>query len=154
MPTRARWRSALIAFQRLFVGKKYVLSPLGEGEDGDRDADPLYDFDRFDCVTLTEEVMALSWRADLDDAINRLQDVRYTGGEVDYGKRKHITMAQWIPQNLKAGFVTDVTHRVGGKRDAASSADAGARRLHFEEGARAQTEETRAGRWAHSRFRW
>ena len=70
-------------------------------------------FDRFDCVTYVEEVMALAWHADLDEAIAALQRVRYTNGVIDYGRRRHITMAQWIPENIAAGHVRDVTRELG-----------------------------------------
>lgn len=105
---------------QLFVGKTYRLSPLGEGPNGDRDRDPIVSFERFDCVTYVEEVMALSWHADLDQAITRLQEIRYTGGTIDYGRRKHITIAQWIPENVAAGYLRDVTRAIAPKaaRDA------------------------------------
>lgn len=99
---------------RLFVSKPYHLNPLGEGPQGDRDKDPIADFSRFDCVTYVEEVMALAKRSDLDEAITYLQRIRYLGGAIDYGLRKHITMAQWIPQNIAAGFIEDITRPVGG----------------------------------------
>jgi hypothetical protein len=103
------------AISRLFVGVEYGFSPLGEGIEGSRDADPIFRADRFDCLTYVEEVMALSWFADLDVAKVRLQDIRYAGGRIDYGARNHIMEAQWIPANIAAGFVRDVTRELGGK---------------------------------------
>jgi hypothetical protein len=104
----------------LFLGKPFALSPLGEGPTGRVDQDPIVRFDRFDCVTYVEEVMALSWHADLNHAVRDLQRVRYASGTVRYGARKHIMMAQWIPLNIAAGFVHDITRIVGG--DATESA--------------------------------
>jgi hypothetical protein len=98
----------------LFMGKPFALSPLGAGPAGAVDSDPIVRFDGFDCVTYVEEVMALAWHADLNDAVEELQRVRYTDGQIRYGARKHIMMAQWIPLNVRAGFVHDVTRKVGG----------------------------------------
>jgi hypothetical protein len=108
----------LAAVSRLLVGAPFARSPLGEGPGRHPDPDPTFDVRRFDCVTFVEQVMALSWHPDLTQASATLQRVRYTDGAVRYGARKHIMMAQWIPQNVAAGFVTDVTAAVGGKATA------------------------------------
>lgn len=105
----------LTRVSQLFIGKAFQLSPLGEGPDGDRDRDPIVSFERFDCVTYVEEVMALAWHADLDEAVARLQHIRYRGGVIDYGRRNHITMAQWIPENIAAGYLRDVTRDIAPK---------------------------------------
>ena len=78
-----------------------------------RSEHPLIRFDRFDCVTFVEEVMALSWTPHITATMPLLQQIRYTAGHIAYGKRKHIMMAQWIPQNIKAGFVRDITRAIG-----------------------------------------
>ncbi|MBW2454005.1 MAG: DUF1460 domain-containing protein [Deltaproteobacteria bacterium] len=104
----------LNAVSALFVGRPFAASPLGEGPAGRVDADPIARFDRFDCVTYVEQVMALSWHESLDVAIAELQRVRYTDGTIRYGARKHIMMAQWIPENVAAGFVRDITAAVAG----------------------------------------
>ena len=57
----------LDAISRLFVGAPYQLSPLGEGASGRIDRVPLVRFDRFDCVTFVEEVMALAWSRTVND---------------------------------------------------------------------------------------
>src|SRR5690606_32543867 len=44
----------------IFLGSDYVGDPLGEGESGVYDRDPLYRFDAFDCTTYVETVLALS----------------------------------------------------------------------------------------------
>jgi hypothetical protein len=65
-------------------------------------------------VTYVEQVMALAWHGRLDDAVAELQRIRYAGGQIRYGARRHIMMAQWIPQNVAAGFVRDITATVAG----------------------------------------
>ncbi len=104
----------LDALSALFVGRPYAPSPLGEGPAGRVDTDPIARFDRFDCVTYVEQVMALAWHERLDVAVAELQRVRYTDGTIRYGARKHIMMAQWIPENLADGFVRDITAAVAG----------------------------------------
>lgn len=105
----------LEAVSRLFLGAPFAPSPLGEGPGHLPDADPIMDLSRFDCVTFVEQVMALSWHADLEQASRVLQRIRYTEGRIRYGARKHIMMAQWIPQNVAAGFVRDITAEVAGE---------------------------------------
>ena len=104
----------LTKISALFVGAPYQLSPLGEG--AGQDPDPIARFDRFDCVTYVEEVMALTRHRDLLAAVADLQQIRYSGGEIAYGKRRHIMMAQWIPENITAGRVRDVTRQVAGSQ--------------------------------------
>ncbi len=104
----------LAAVSAMFVGRRYQISPLGEGPLGSVDADPIARFDRFDCVTYVEQVMALAWFGKLDAAIAELQHIRYAAGQIRYGARKHIMMAQWIPQNIAAGFVRDISSSVAG----------------------------------------
>ncbi|HHH11103.1 MAG TPA: DUF1460 domain-containing protein, partial [Sorangium sp.] len=102
----------LAAVSALFLGERYQLSPLGEGEDGAVDTDPVVRYDAFDCVTYVEEVMALSWYPTPRQSTRQLQQVRYAHGEISYAHRNHIMMAQWIPQNIAAGFVRDITAQV------------------------------------------
>jgi hypothetical protein len=107
-----RHRERLREVSALFLDAPYAFSPLGEGPSGTVDRDPVMRFDRFDCVTYVEEVMALSWHDDLAEAQRTLQRIRYDKGEVRYGARHHLMMAQWIPRNIAAGFVRDVTRDV------------------------------------------
>jgi hypothetical protein len=58
--------------------------------------------------------MALGWHAPLDDVALTLDRIRYRGGEVRYGARNHLMIAQWIPENIEAGHVRDVTREVAG----------------------------------------
>jgi hypothetical protein len=103
------------AVSKGLVGRPFRLSPLGEGPGTSPDPDPIFDLDHFDCVTYVEEVIALSWFADQRTAIEALQHIRYAHGEIRYGARNHLMMAQWIPHNLDAGLVTDITREVAGR---------------------------------------
>ncbi|HZO16089.1 MAG TPA: N-acetylmuramoyl-L-alanine amidase-like domain-containing protein [Polyangiaceae bacterium] len=110
----ARHRDRLREISALFLGARYRLSPLGEGPNGTIDRDPIIAFDRFDCVTYVEEMMALAWQDDIDAATALLQKIRYEQGEIRYGARHHLMIAQWLPRNIQAGFVRDVTREVAG----------------------------------------
>jgi hypothetical protein len=94
-----------------FLGTPYVLSPLGEGSG--RDPDPIIRYDAVDCVTFVETAMALSLAPKPDIVESLLQTIRYHEKQV-YEDRNHLMEAQWIPYNLKKGFISDVTRRFGG----------------------------------------
>ncbi len=87
-------------YSNLLLGTKYVLGPLGEGEGSFPDPDPLYDFDKVDCVTFCEQVIALSIAKEgFDDFLDILLHIRYSQGNVDFISRNHYTYTDWIPNN-------------------------------------------------------
>lgn len=104
------------AVSERFLGTTYKLGPLGEGDDGEFDRDPLYRFDAVDCTTFVEEVMALSLKPDLKDALDTLQKIRYADGKVGYATRNHFTEADWVPKNVWAGYLRDITREVAGEK--------------------------------------
>ena len=77
------------------------------------DADPPARYDTFDCLTFLEEILALAFAGDPVSAPVFRRALRYKDGEVDYTKRHHFMMAQWVPENIASGFVTDITHTLG-----------------------------------------
>lgn len=103
------------AISELFLGAPYKLGPLGEGPDGEFDRDPLMRFDAFDCTTFVETVMALSLDSDLDAAKRTLQKIRYRDGQIGYATRNHFIELDWVPNNLAAGFIRDITADVAGR---------------------------------------
>jgi hypothetical protein len=104
---RAAWASGLL------VGAPYRLSPLGEG--GGPDADPRFRLDAFDCVTLVETAIALGNASRVEEAERLLDDVRYDG-PADFTHRNHYVEAQWVPANLRKGWIADVTRELAGDR--------------------------------------
>jgi len=101
-----------------FLGRPYLVSPLGEGPAGLYDRDALHRFDGFDCTTFVETVMALSLAGDSGD-FERLMDlIRYKDGVVSFGSRNHFPDADWIPNNARAGFLRDITREVAGNEGA------------------------------------
>lgn len=94
-----------------FLGLPYLVN--GHGEGTDPDPDPPARYDSFDCLTFLEEILALSMAGDPLSAPRLRNAMRYRNGEADYTKRHHFMMAQWIPENIAAGFVKDITHTLG-----------------------------------------
>ncbi len=95
-------------FSARFLGLPYgVNGPLGEGETGRYDQDPLYRFDTFDCTTFVETVTSLARSTSLDQFETTMNRIRYHNGVVDYLERKHFPSMQWIPQNIQDGFFVE-----------------------------------------------
>lgn len=113
--------SATLAYRierlsKAFLGTPYKLGPLGEGEEGEFDRDPLISFKQADCTTFVEQVMALSLAPDLARAKEALRRIRYREGVVGYESRNHFPEVDWIPNNVKAGHLRDVSRAVAGRR--------------------------------------
>jgi hypothetical protein len=103
------------AVSELFVGAPYKHGALGEGPNGEFDRDPLIRFDAFDCTTFVETVMALSLDSDLDSAMRTLQKIRYYDGQIGYATRNHFIELDWVPNNVRAGYLRDITSDVAGR---------------------------------------
>lgn len=109
--------SRVEAVSAAFLGTPYKLGPLGEGEDGEFDRDPLYSFAQADCVTFVEQVMALSLEPELAKALaGVLRRIRYRDGKVGYATRNHFTEVDWLPANAAAGFIADISAKVAGDK--------------------------------------
>jgi hypothetical protein len=93
------------------LGRRYLLSALGEGLAPD--ADPRFRLDAFDCVTFVETAIALGNAADLGEAARVLDEIRYDGPPA-FERRNHYVIPQWIPANLAHGWVEDVADAVAG----------------------------------------
>jgi hypothetical protein len=107
-------RRRLPEISKRFLDVPYAWSPLGEGRGSPPDEDPPLRFDAVDCTTFLETCMAMSRSASLEEAKEVMRKIRYVDGQADYRHRKHFMMAQWIPENQKAGFLADITGQVGG----------------------------------------
>ncbi|WP_398577187.1 N-acetylmuramoyl-L-alanine amidase-like domain-containing protein [Stigmatella hybrida] len=95
-----------------FLGTPYLVSPLGEGTGVD--PDPTFRVDAVDCLTFVEQSMALSLARDESEVAPLLERIRYASTPV-YEDRNHLMEAQWLPNNVRKGFVVDVTRRYGGE---------------------------------------
>ncbi len=106
---------------REFVETKnpYVAEPLGEGSNADYNQKPLYRLDVFDCTTFVETMLAMattsldpSRKIMLKDFQNNINAIRYNDGFVSFYTRNHFPSADWIPNNITAGFVEDISNEV------------------------------------------
>jgi len=103
------------AISALFLGVPYKLGPLGEGASGAFDRDPPIRFDAFDCTTFIETVMALALESDLEAATRTLQKIRYKDGQIGYATRNHFIELDWVPNNVRAGYLRDITSDIAGR---------------------------------------
>jgi hypothetical protein len=97
----------------------YVAEPLGEGQDSYFSQKPLYRLDVFDCTTFVETMLAMAVtplnaqrKIILQDFQNNINAIRYKQGIVSFYTRNHFPSADWIPNNIAAGFVEDISNEV------------------------------------------
>jgi hypothetical protein len=93
------------------MGRPYVID--GHGEGAGHDLDPPARYDAFDCVTFLEEVLALTLAPDPISTPGVRQALRYKDGVARFANRNHFWLQQWIPNNIEAGFLRDITADLG-----------------------------------------
>jgi hypothetical protein len=88
------------------MGYPYILHPLS----GSRTKPEIFvtRMDGFDCVTYLETVLALAESNNIDDFTERLREIRYEHGVVDWRKRLHYT-TQWSEYHIRRGILHDLT---------------------------------------------
>ena len=97
-------------FSQTMMGLPYVLNNIGEGTLPD--ADPIYQFENYDCLSFVETILALSLSRNADEIDLILKDLRYDG-DVDYKNRNHFMISQWIPNAIEKGYLKDITKDLG-----------------------------------------
>lgn len=101
------------AASKAFLGLPYGHGgPLGEGETGRYDQDPLYRFDTFDCTTFVETIVSLALTRDVDSFETHMDKIRYENSQVDYLTRNHDPSLNWVPNNVKNGIFTEINHLI------------------------------------------
>jgi hypothetical protein len=110
--SRAPQAERFLRASEQFVGKRYANSPLGEGEGVD--ADPLFRFDAFDCLTLVETSLALSLSTSEHEFQSHLNFIRYESAHVAWNSRLHVMESQWIPTQEKRGLIKNVSVKYAG----------------------------------------
>jgi hypothetical protein len=78
----------------------------------------------FDCTTFVETVTALARSASAGDFYNRLLELRYHGGRSGFFDRNHFPEADWVPNNVKAGLLSDVTESVAQRSGVSAKVEA------------------------------
>jgi hypothetical protein len=90
-----------------------LLYPLGDGPQT-KDTAPLFP-KGYDCTTFVETVGALSRSSTGGDLADRLIEIRYKNAYPSYVTRNHFPEADWIPNNVKAGTLKDITKEISKK---------------------------------------
>jgi hypothetical protein len=104
-------RERLLRTSARFLQTPYLLSPLGEGEGVD--PDPTFRLDAVDCLTFVEQSLALALAHGEPEVARVLEQLRYAHVP-RYEDRNHLMEAQWLPNNLRKGFLVEATRRYGG----------------------------------------
>jgi N-acetylmuramoyl-L-alanine amidase-like len=98
-------------WSKQFMGTPYVIDPLGEGEG--QDPDPRFNMCGVDCETYVEQVLSLSFSKTPLQIFKWLDLMRYRGGIRKFNNRYYTMILDWIPQNLKLGYLTSGNHHLG-----------------------------------------
>ena len=101
---------------KAFLGTPYKRGPMGEGPKGEFERKPLMNIGAVDCTTFVEQVMALALEGNISEAESTLQGIRYKNGVISYETRNHFPEADWIPNNIAAGYIRDITREVAGNK--------------------------------------
>lgn len=72
---------------------------------------------KFDCTTYVEIVASLARSRKIQDFYRELASIRYMNGKPGFFERNHFPEADWIPNNVKAGLLKDVTEKVASASD-------------------------------------
>lgn len=112
LATSTKLLARIAAASGLFVGCPYENNPNGEGRAGDIDQNPLYRFDAFDCLTYVNTVLALAHATDIDHFKKMILRVNYYQQQASYLKRFHFMSADWNPENMRQGYLLDVTEMI------------------------------------------
>lgn len=106
---QASLASALDVVSARMLGTPYKLGVSGEGHVDPYDQDPLWRLDALDCTTYLETVMAIALGHDQPGFLQKLFAIRYENARVSYTTRNHFPEVDWIANNVRVGFLRDVT---------------------------------------------
>lgn len=98
------------------LGAPYQAGALGEGLAGEYDQNPLYRFDRFDCETYVDTVMALALATNFLDFKKKINQIRYKKAQIGFFQRNHFPSLDWIPNNKKNGSIRELSYSIAGQK--------------------------------------
>lgn len=107
-------RDRILSASERFLGTPYQFDPLGEGPGHKPDEDPRLRWDRVDCQTYVETVMAISRAKSPASLLGVMDDIRYDGAP-SYEQRNHFFEAHWLAANTRKGYVRDLAPQIAGK---------------------------------------
>lgn len=98
--------SRIEVLSRHFLGHPYKPNPLI----GSADTTEVFtaSLDGFDCVTYIETILALARASNVDSFTERLREIRYDGGRIQWERRNHY-MTRWIRNNARHGIIRPVS---------------------------------------------
>lgn len=109
LPAQLHGAKRLEIISVFFIGKPYLLGPLGEGKTGRYDQSPLYRVDSFDCQTYVSTVLGLTLSSDLAQFKRRIINIRYHHSQPTYLERNHFVSLDWNPYNVHKGYIRELT---------------------------------------------
>ena len=95
-----------------FLGKPYLIKPLGEGPSAPFDQAPLYRTDGFDCLTYVSTVLALAKARNLMEFKQKMLEIQYYNATPTFENRLHFLSVDWNINNQKNGFIEDITRQI------------------------------------------
>ncbi|MBT3181349.1 MAG: DUF1460 domain-containing protein [Deltaproteobacteria bacterium] len=91
------------------LGTPHSWTVPGEGVNGRFDRDDEYDMTVGNCVTWVEKIIAILGSGGTYDGFrDRLRSIRYLDGIQEYPMRNHFQSVDWIPNNIEAGFISEI----------------------------------------------
>ena len=99
----------------VFTNLPYQFEPLGEGASGQFNQEPLYRFDKFDCQTYVSTILALARAKNVQSFQRNIDLIDYKNGKISFITRNHFADANWVPENIRNGFIRDINDQVAGK---------------------------------------
>lgn len=95
----------IVEISGYFLNDPYQLEPLGEGKQGKFNQEPIYRFDKFDCETYVDTVLALSKSTNIFEFEQDILNIRYKSGRPNFFDRNHFPSADWIPNNVRKNYI-------------------------------------------------
>jgi Protein of unknown function (DUF1460) len=127
MPKQATLTKSVVEFGKSFLNSVYPKSHISPKKivNGKVKLQPISEevlsinLRLFDCVTFAENMIALaetqhSGNTDFDAFKEKLRNIRYRDGVIDYAARLHY-FSDWLFENEKRGILKQVTKELGGE---------------------------------------
>ena len=99
----------LIKATDIFMHRPYQYDSVGDGEHADFDTRPLLATHGFDCLSLTNMVLAMVLSVSKEDFHNKYVRIRYQDAFPSYFSRHHFMSFQWRPSNIGHGFIKNIS---------------------------------------------
>lgn len=99
----------VLKVSKSLLNKPYEANSTGEGKYSRYNQKPIYINTGFDCQTFIEYVLANANSNTPEEFEKNIRCVKYKDCKVSYHTRNHFFTLDWIRNNTKNGFITDIT---------------------------------------------